>query len=76
MDAKPAYKGEIPRVRVRSLNSSIILGMTTEDDVDVPPFRVCRVVVKLICRVRMSSNGAVVANVAKSRAVDPNTYAG
>ncbi len=74
MGAKPAYKEEIPRVRVRSLNSSIIPGMTIEDDdaVAVPPFRVGCVVTKLACRVRISSNGAV-ANVAKSRAVDPAT---
>ena len=70
MGAKPAYKEEIPRVRVRSLNSSIIPGMTMEEEEDaVVPFRV---VPKLACRVRISSNGAV-ANVAKRRAVDPAT---
>lgn len=68
MGANPAYSEEIPRVRVRSLNSSIIPGMTMEEDAVVP----FRVVPKLACRVRISSNGAV-ANVAKSRAVDPAT---
>lgn len=73
MGANPAYSEEIPRVRVRSLNSSIIPGMTMEEEEDavaVPPL--FRVVPKLACRVRISSNGAV-ANVAKSRAVDPAT---
>ena len=71
MGANPAYSEEIPRVRVRSLNSSIIPGMTMEEAaVAVPPL--FRVVPKLACRVRISSNGAV-ANVAKSRAVDPAT---
>ena len=75
MGANPAYSEEIPRVRVRSLNSSIIPGMTMEEEEDAvakPPFRVGCVVPKLACRVRISSNGAV-ANVAKSRAVDPAT---
>ena len=73
MGANPAYSEEIPRVLVRSLNSSIIPGMTMEEEeaaVAKPPL--FRVVPKLACRVRISSNGAV-ANVAKSRAVDPAT---
>ena len=78
MGAKPAYREDIPRVRVRYFNSSIIPGITTEDDLTepelVPPSRVVAVAVAttLACRVRISSNGAVTI-VATSRAVDPAT---
>ena len=76
MGAKPAYKDDGPLVRVSVRNSSIIPGgIDARTDFASPPRRIVVVdvvVVKLACRVRISSKGAV-TKVAKRRAADPAT---